>query len=215
MPTSHLYQLNEITELIVLTRPKSLLDIGVGFGKYGFLAREFLDVFEAKSYAERKTRIDGIEGFQPYLTPVHGFIYDHVYTGNAIDLLPSLETKYDLILLIDVLEHFNHDTGMRLLDECMDRGRNIIISTPKDIGSQTDCFGNPLETHRFQWRKLHLEKFAKKFFVPNMFSLVCYIGDDAQRVREKRIPRIGGLGLEVIDRLPFLRGAYRRLKNKD
>ncbi len=214
MPTSHLYQLNEITELIVLTRPRSLLDIGVGFGKYGFLAREFLDLWEAHSLGERKTRIDGIEVFQPYLTPVHAFIYDHMYTGNALDLLPTLDTRYDLILIIDVLEHFDYNTGMGLLDECMDRGRNIIISTPKDIGSQTDCFGNPFETHRFQWRKPHLEKFKDKFFVPNMFSLVCYIGDDARRVRSKRIPRIQELGQEVIDRMRFLEGPYRLLRDR-
>ncbi|MBA7677027.1 hypothetical protein ES703_85275 [subsurface metagenome] len=39
MPTSYYSQLNEIMELIVLTDPKSILDVGVGFGKYGFLSR--------------------------------------------------------------------------------------------------------------------------------------------------------------------------------
>ncbi|MBA7570185.1 hypothetical protein ES708_11933 [subsurface metagenome] len=33
MPSSHWYQLNEIMELIILTQPKSILDVGVGFGK--------------------------------------------------------------------------------------------------------------------------------------------------------------------------------------
>jgi len=41
MPSSHLLQLNEIMQLIFLTKPQSLLDIGVGFGKYGVLAQEY------------------------------------------------------------------------------------------------------------------------------------------------------------------------------
>jgi hypothetical protein len=42
MPTSHPHQLNQIVELIMLTDPHSLLDVGIGFGKYGVLAREYL-----------------------------------------------------------------------------------------------------------------------------------------------------------------------------
>lgn len=41
MPTSRPHQINKILELIILTAPESLLDIGPGFGKYGFLARGY------------------------------------------------------------------------------------------------------------------------------------------------------------------------------
>ncbi len=43
MPTSHLYQISDILEIISLIRPRSVLDVGVGFGKYGLLAREYLE----------------------------------------------------------------------------------------------------------------------------------------------------------------------------
>ena len=64
MPTSHHSQINQIMQFVVLTDPKSLLDIGVGFGKYGFLAREFLELWDGREEIGNWTRrIDGIEIF--------------------------------------------------------------------------------------------------------------------------------------------------------
>lgn len=60
MPTSHFYQLDQLTELIFILNPKSILDIGVGFGKYGFLAREYLNLNRDDNYKNFKRRIDGI-----------------------------------------------------------------------------------------------------------------------------------------------------------
>jgi len=190
MPSSHLHQLNEIMDLIYNANPKSILDIGVGFGKYGFLSREFLELWDGRQqYKNWQVRIDGIEVFKEYLTPVHNFIYDHIYEGNAIDILPTLETKYDLILLIDVLEHFDFEEGSTILSECQKHGRNIIISTPKDIGTQKDSFGNVYETHKFQWKSKHFDKFVDKFYVPNDISLICLLGEDSLKVKEKLVEK--------------------------
>jgi len=185
LPTSHFYQLNEIMELIFYLKPKKILDIGTGFGKYGFLSREYLDIWGRQNhdFNEHYCIIDGIEVFEKYITPVHDYIYDNIYIGNAKDLLPTLDKKYDLILLIDVLEHFDYDGGLKILSECKKVGRNIIISTPKDIGNQKGSRGNVFETHKFQWKKKHFEMYKKKFFVSNNKSLIYFIGEDAYKVR--------------------------------
>jgi len=186
MPSSHSNQLNEIVRLICLTDPQSLLDIGIGFGKYGFLAREYLELWDGREkYGDWKRRIDGIEVFPQYVTPMHKIIYNNVYIGNALDILPALKENYDLVLLIDVLEHFDFQDGVRLLEECKRRCRNIIVSTPRRMTAQKDAFDNPFETHRFQWQRKHFDRFANKFFVAHELSLICYIGDDAQRVKQK------------------------------
>jgi hypothetical protein len=185
MPTSHLYQLNEIMELIVLTRPTAILDIGAGFGKYGLLAREYLEFWDGRQeYHNWKSQIDGIEVFKDYITPVHNFVYNEIYIGNAMDVLPSLKTQYDIILLIDVFEHFNYDDGMNLLNECNRHSKNIIISVPKDIGpTGREAYGNIFEAHRFQWQKKHFHRFDNKVFVPNQYSLICYIGDNFRNIK--------------------------------
>ncbi len=185
MPTSHFYQLNEITQLIALTDPASILDIGVGFGKYGFLSREYLEVWNtSQPYGTWTRRIDGIEVFPEYITPVHKYIYDHIYLGNAIDILATLEKRYDLILLIDILEHFDYAQGTKLLEDCMEHGRNIIISTPRFFSPQKETFENSFETHKFLWEKRHLSQIDRdKFFISNPHSLICYVGLDSARIK--------------------------------
>jgi hypothetical protein len=183
MPTSHYDQLNQIMELVSLTKPKKLLDIGVGFGKYGFLSREYLELWHGSGkYDHWVTQIDGIEAFEKYLTPVHEYIYDRIYVGNALDVLPTLGDRYDLVLIIDVLEHFNHADGLKLLTACRERAENILISVPKNWRRQEAAFGNEYEIHRFHWRERHFEQFEDVHFLYNPSSILCYVGAQGREV---------------------------------
>jgi hypothetical protein len=151
MPSSHRHELNEITDLIMLTNPPSMFDVGVGFGKYGFLAREYLELWDGRGvYADWKRRIDGVEVFEEYVNEAHGFIYNTIYIGDALEIIPAVPSQYDVILLIDILEHFDYDEGSRPLDVCREKAKNIIVSTLKKMSAQEDAFGNPYEAHKFQ-----------------------------------------------------------------
>jgi cyclopropane fatty-acyl-phospholipid synthase-like methyltransferase len=185
MPSSHYFQLNEIVDIISLTNPTKLLDIGVGFGKYGFLAREYLELWkEGGEYHEWKVQIDGIEAFEPYLTPVHKFIYNNIFIGNALDILPGLKDKYDLILLIDVFEHFTYEDGTKLLEQCRKSGRYILISVPVAMSEQEAVYGNLFETHQYAWQQKDFRHIPDKFFIKNVKSLICLIGDDSLRIKK-------------------------------
>jgi SAM-dependent methyltransferase len=203
MPSSHNYQLNEIVDLIRMTDPQRMLDIGTGFGKYGFLAREYLELWNGREkYGEWERQIDGIEAFEPYLTPVHHFIYSRVFKGDALKVLETMTGKYDLVLLVDVLEHFTREDGMKVLDHCMRISRNTLVSVPIAMTVQDAVFGNSYETHRYQWNKKDFSVFTAKFFVPNNRSLICYIGEDSQRIfrmyRKERSRQILVLLLEYL-----------------
>jgi hypothetical protein len=190
MPTSHLYQVIDIMELILFTAPQSILDVGVGFGKYGFLSREYLELWNRKGkYCDWRVRIDGIEAYEDYLTPVHKFIYDDIYIGNAVDILSNLKAKYDLILLIDVLEHFEYEQGLILLSKSASIGKNMIVSTPHEIGINENIFSNAFEIHKFQWNKSHFRLFKNIYFLPNELSLICYIGEKVPRLKRARVNR--------------------------
>lgn len=191
MPTSHPYQINEIIELIITINPKKLLDIGVGFGKYGFLSREYLELYDGtQNYRDWKRRIDGIEAHESYITPVHRHIYTQIHIGNALDVLPTLKDTYDLILLIDVLEHFTFEDGSKLLRACLERGRNVVVATPWDIGHQKEDFGNPYETHQFQWNPKHFKSCPHAKFIFNERSLICHMGEDASRLKHSKRSRL-------------------------
>lgn len=209
MPTSDLSQVIKIMELILMIQPKSLLDVGVGFGKYGFLAREYLELWDGSNhYNDWKRRIDGIEIFPKYLTPVHDYIYNNIYIGNALEILPTLSDKYDLIILIDIIEHFTREEGLTLIKAAIEHGKNVLISTPKHMAIQGSAFGNPFETHKFQWKKTSFDNFDAKYLIKDRNSIIIIIGEYASKLHKARINRMLGRIF------PFLVRPVRTFKSK-
>ncbi len=141
-------------DLITILDPPSVLDVGVGFGKYGILCREYLELWDGRQqYSNFKRRIDGVEAFGPYITELHKYAYNNVYVGDVRDLIDKLEFRYDLVLLIDVLEHFKKAEGELLLKKLLQKNLGILISTPKKPSEQRNAFGNDYETHKSKWTK--------------------------------------------------------------
>lgn len=186
MPSSQYYQLNEILEIVMLLKPRSVLEIGPGFGKYGFLCREYLELWDGRErYGDWQCRIDCIEACEQYVTPAHRFIYDNIYTGNALDLLSQLENRYDLVLMVDVLEHFSFDDGLNLLQQCQALSDHILIASPRHVNLQEGVFGNPYERHRFEWNAQHLRCIGPVFTAPHHSTLICLTGSRAQEIRSQ------------------------------
>ena len=132
MPSSQYYQINEIIELIIRSHPASLLEIGPGFGKYGFLAREYLELWDGREvYNDWKYEIDAIEAFESYVTPLQKSIYNNIYTGDALEVLPAIDKHYGLILMVDVFEHFTFENGIRLLKKALSKADHVIVSPRK------------------------------------------------------------------------------------
>ncbi len=183
MPSSSPLQISQIVEIVRAAKPQSVLDIGIGFGKYGFLCREYLELWDGRDkYNDWQRRIDGIEAFEGYITPLHKMIYSNIYVGNALDIVPALTTYYDLILMIDVIEHFTLKDGLNLLEACAQRARACVISTPLEVTSQQSAFGNEFETHRSRWGAESLSDYPEKIIIPSPQGLLCYIRFDGVRL---------------------------------
>lgn len=184
MPTSQHYQVSKILDLIININPQAVLDVGTGFGKYGFLCREYLDIWEGKQdYKKFTRRIDGIEVFPDYLTPVHAFVYDEVLIGNALDVVESLKRSYDLALLIDVLEHFEKPDGIRLLKSLLGKTRFLAVSVPKDIGEQGEMFHNSHEAHLATWVPRDFLALSPMILIPDRVSYLVLLGPKAELER--------------------------------
>lgn len=215
MPSSPFQQLTQIAEIIRLLNPMSILDIGIGFGKYGVLAREYLDVNSGHLRREDwQRRIDGIEVFEGYLSPLHEYIYDHIYFGDAREATKGLTARYDLILLIDVLEHFDRNQGLAFLQHLTTIGRNILVSTPSGYVEQGPLFGNHFEEHHSGWHKRNFTGFARYCFIPNEFSLICLIGDDVSTINAKVLSLPKQIKRNFPYLLPLKRRAERLLRGR-
>jgi hypothetical protein len=207
MPTSQFRQLNEIVEAIVCCKPRTVLDIGTGFGKYGLLTREYLDGGWCQPEGTQRTcRVDGIEGFPSYVTSLHALVYDQMYLGDVREILPRLQVNYDLALLIDVIEHLELEDGMRVLRELTRHASNILVSTPRHFFNQQAVYGNELEIHRSHWQAMHFEAFTPCCFIPNEESVICMIGPAAERIDA----RVNSWRRVVKRQAPWLVNLWRR-----
>ncbi|MCX8069975.1 MAG: class I SAM-dependent methyltransferase, partial [Thermodesulfovibrionales bacterium] len=169
MPTSPYAHIEYIGYILEQTRPTSILDIGIGNGKIGFISRDLLDVMLNESYLKKdwKVKIDGIEVYEPYIQEHQKFIYDNIYIGDALEVIDRLG-KYDLVVLGDVLEHFDKEKGWLLLDKCaLHSNRCILVNIPLGDCPQPDIYGNDYERHRSSWFEDEFEPFIshKKIFI--------------------------------------------------
>lgn len=187
MPTSQFKQIPKILEIIIAKNPKSILDVGCGFGKYGVLCREYLDIGEDYSF---KRTIDAVDIFEDYITPLHKYIYDKIIIGDITKLAKD-NLKYNLVLLIDVFEHIDKEEGKQLIDDLLKSNDGILISVPKYIGnpeareSITDTFNNPFEEHIAQWSLNELKNLSKNhLIIKDRISHIIYFGSDSKNIKK-------------------------------
>lgn len=181
MPSSPLLTTVGIMKAIHEIQPKSVLDIGVGFGKYGFLIRQYLDLRPGKQggYARWSIKLDGIEIHDRYLTPVHEYIYDTVTIGNALEILAENRQYYDLILLSDVIEHFTKSDGQELLEQCKVRSdRAAIVSTPYLYYEQGEEYKNTCEKHLSGWDVEDFRSLGAKYIWKQGISVVAVFTEE-------------------------------------
>ena len=115
-------------DAIAALAPRSVLDVGAGMGKWGFLCRELLDWNVGRlDRADWQVRIDGIEVFT-YESPLHDWVYDSVRRADVLDVVDDC-AGYDLVILGDVLEHLTVPTAH-------DRSLNRLLNRVPGVASR-------------------------------------------------------------------------------
>jgi 2-polyprenyl-3-methyl-5-hydroxy-6-metoxy-1,4-benzoquinol methylase len=184
MPTSDFHSINAILALITQLNPNSVLDIGCGFGKYGVLLREYLDVWHQRLVAKQwQVELVGIEAHKGYLNPVHDFVYSKVHCGEAQQVLPKLG-QFDVVLIADVIEHLEKDEASELVQECLRHSPVVIISTPVAFYPQGEVLENPYEVHRNRWDR---DDFPPGVTVRTIRIVSCFIFVASRQPLEGRV----------------------------
>jgi len=169
MPTSRPDHLSYLCNRILELKPKTILDIGVGFGSKGVLFREYTDIWNGNYKKESwKTIINGIEIFKEYITDIQLNVYNNIHIGSAINILP-LSHNYDLIYCGDMIEHLIKEDGLKLIDLMKGNARHIIIVTPRIVSEQGAVFGNENERHLSQWSEKDFPDAKIDYFGNAMF----------------------------------------------
>jgi len=128
-------------------KPQRILDVGIGTGVYGLLLRAYLDIAQERVARDAwQIHIDGVEVFEGYRNPVWDYAYNEVILDDARNVLKGRK-HYDLLLLGDVLEHFERSEARALVDLALLRSSVVIATTPHVDMPQGTWAGNPAESH--------------------------------------------------------------------
>ncbi len=153
MPVSTTVHISHCLDRILRLHPSSVLDVGCGFGLWGFLCREYLDVMQGQVQpAQWRIRIDGIELFEPYIQDHQRALYSSIQIGDIRELAAEAG-HYDLIIAGDVIEHLEKDEGERVIAQLQAKARKaLLINIPIGEGwEHPEQYGNPGELHRSTW----------------------------------------------------------------
>lgn len=154
MPVSIWLGLEDAVATIVSMRPHAILDVGIGFGLWGHLLRQYLDVWEGHiQRADWQLRIDGVEIEASRVQPHSEYLYTEIYIGDARQVVPACakQATYDVILFGDVLEHLPKQDAMLLLKQAIWlAGSAVVVRIPLGEGWREEGRTSP-DHHRSKW----------------------------------------------------------------
>lgn len=155
--TSTVYSTIFVVECLRSIKPRSILDVGCGWGRWGFLAREFLELWEQRyDRADWEVDITALDIHAGTWTPVHDFVYDRHLTQDVRTWGPGglgSPDRFDVTVITDVLEHMTRQESFTVVDNLLDVSDNVILGTPvgtswPERGGTSD---NPHEAHLQFW----------------------------------------------------------------
>ena len=153
MGTSNWQNISYNIDLIRKLDPQTILDVGAGFGRWGFLFREFLEIWDGARYDGNWQRIiDAVEIYPGYIKDYHRYFYNNIYIEDAAAFIESTRNRYDLINFGDVIEHLDKHAGIKMLENALTKSRYVLVNVP--IGKfwpQEGTPDNPFEAHRSIW----------------------------------------------------------------
>jgi len=165
MASSFISQIPGIIHLVEKLHPRKILDIGKGFGKYVFLIHEYcgidnqVRVNPEKSLKDQSNiLIDAIEVDPDLMLPHLEHIYNKIYFGDILKIY-ELFPKYQLVLMIDIIEHIKKEEAFHLLEHLLKNGSKIIIATPIAFFEQ-ELYKSKFENHVSHWKLEDFENLA-------------------------------------------------------
>jgi len=128
---------------LILSRHGRLLDVGCGYGWFGYKLRVEYRFNEP---------IIGFDIYKPYIEQIkHIKVYEDFIVGDA-RYLPFRNGAFDIVLAAEIIEHLDKRDGLKLIRECERVSRELtILTTPRGFYPQNSYGKNPFEIHRSGW----------------------------------------------------------------
>ena len=188
MASSFPSQIPAIVFLLQQLKPKSILDIGKGFGKYGFLIHEYVGIDNQKkidpslTLAEQSNiKVDAVEVDADLMLPHLDQIYSKVYFGDIFELYKNLP-EYEMILMIDVIEHLDKEKSIEMLRYFLTRNSKILIATPLTFFQQ-EIYESSFEHHVSLWKAKDFKKLGCLEYQHSQGGAIYFLSNKKEKIR--------------------------------
>lgn len=149
-----------IIDTVLALRPHSVVDLGMGSGKYGYLLREQHDLADVQfGRDDWRLRLVGVEGYAEYVGELQKMVYDEIVVSDVVDFLEVTPEAFDVALALDILEHFEPQRGSQFIERALAVARFVVISSPRGFYRQ-DEHENVLERHKSWWPAKAMRRLA-------------------------------------------------------
>ncbi len=127
--------INAVMECDAKYGVNSVLDVGCGAGLYGSVLRQYLDYTHNRIKKPKwEVTIDGIEGCERFKTP-NWKNYNNVEIADIGK--KEFDQTYDVVLFLDVVEHFEAKEAHLLLEKLYAiTNKYLIIASPTNFREQ-------------------------------------------------------------------------------
>jgi len=184
MPSSDFNMIPKVLSVALAIKPMSILDVGAGNGRYGFLFRECFD-WNWGRLNKRTWELDlqGVEIDPNYLTDVHKYVYNKIYICNWLGC--EIKRSFDLIYLGDILEHWPDGQWEKALEKAKEFSRYTLVVAPNWAGSleQQSWHGHDQEKH---WSLLSPQKVGGRCLFANSKMFMCVFDNVNSGVLESK-----------------------------
>jgi len=152
-----------ISEVLNL-HPRNILEIGCGYGKWGYLFREYLEAWRDRINPEDWIiNIVAIEAWKPFSElPWNKINYNKIIVGKAEEEIDKINGKFDLVIATDVLEHLDKNNSIKLFNKCLNKSNKcFIVSIPlgKEWMGNKIVYDNPYNSHKCYWEYDEIKKY--------------------------------------------------------
>lgn len=158
MPSSDPEWISHICNRLLAISPRTALDIGPGYGKFGVLYHEYCNTYRKLTDG----RIDAVEIFKPYaehLRKTLPLVYGNIFEDDILRRL-DLISNYQCVICTDMLEHINKEDGHRLL-KAIAGARSGFVTTPVNWFPSSNHLGNENERHQCLWTAEELSAYGE------------------------------------------------------
>lgn len=119
--------------------PDRLLDVGLGFGRWGILAREVCDSERGRIRSENwRTHIEAVTATPNQVEEYHHFFYDQIHVIDPVEYLETITDQWDLIVIDQISRDLPAIRWRRLMDASLQQAAYVLVLTPISAEVQAD-----------------------------------------------------------------------------